>query len=165
MTQDKHSKPAVIMLVCSHGGHLTEALSIVEAFEGRDVHLLTHTSGYIDAAGAPSIRTTREVPDHPARRLWLHLPLYFARVAVAFLRMRFLTGATVLVSTGAEIAIPCCYLARLTGMRVVFVDSFCRTRGLSMTAKIVRPACHTLFVQWPHLADPAKGLKFGGSVL
>ena len=45
----------------------------------------------------------------------------------------------VAISTGAGVAVPFLWLARLHGARVIYIESFARTDGLSLTARLVRP--------------------------
>jgi UDP-N-acetylglucosamine:LPS N-acetylglucosamine transferase len=57
----------------------------------------------------------------------------------------------VIVSLGAEIALPFLYLGRLMGMKTLFIESWCRVENLSLTGKLVYPFVDALWVQWPEL--------------
>lgn len=56
--------------------------------------------------------------------------------------------------------VPLCYalfLLRLLGLnstsRIVFVESFCRVRSLSLSGKLLYYICDDFIVQWPALAE------------
>ena len=55
------------------------------------------------------------------------------------------------VTTGAGVAVPFCYVGRLFRARVVYVESFSRIVEPSLTARLVHPVATAFFVQWPAL--------------
>jgi UDP-N-acetylglucosamine:LPS N-acetylglucosamine transferase len=69
----------------------------------------------------------------------------------------------VVISTGAGVAVPFLWVGRLFGARVIYVESFARTDGLSLTGRLVRPAVHRLLVQWPGAARGRKA-EYAGSI-
>ena len=69
----------------------------------------------------------------------------------------------VVISTGAGVAVPFLWVGRIYGARVIYVESFARTTGLSLTGRLVRPVVHRLFVQWPEAAGDRKA-EFVGSI-
>ena len=48
-------------------------------------------------------------------------------------------------------AVPFLVLGRLFGSQVVFVESITRIDSLSLSARLVRPFLHVLYVHWPQL--------------
>ena len=70
----------------------------------------------------------------------------------------------VILSTGAGVAVPFAWLARLFGARVVYVESFTRIEGLSLSGRLVRPVADRLYVQWPELAEAEPSAEYPGNV-
>ena len=56
------------------------------------------------------------------------------------------------LSTGPSVAVPVCLLARLSGVKVIFVETGSRVTALSLTGKILYRVADLFFVQWPDLA-------------
>jgi UDP-N-acetylglucosamine--N-acetylmuramyl-(pentapeptide) pyrophosphoryl-undecaprenol N-acetylglucosamine transferase len=52
----------------------------------------------------------------------------------------------VILSTGAGLAVPFFVVGRLLGVRLVYVESLTRTRGLSLSGRLVARLAHELFV-------------------
>lgn len=69
------------------------------------------------------------------------------------------------VTTGAGVAVPFCYVARLFGARIVFVESLSRITEASLTARLVHPVAHRFFVQWPTLEGRFRKAEYRGSLL
>jgi beta-1,4-N-acetylglucosaminyltransferase len=134
-----------IALICSHGGHLTEMLELLEAFGGCELFFVTYASKRaneldrqyrvyaIDNIGASPMRLLRSLP--------------------ATWRILRRERPDVLVSTGSEIAIPFFALAKLLRMRTVFVESCCHVKTPSRTGKVVYPFSDVFLVQWSELLE------------
>jgi UDP-N-acetylglucosamine:LPS N-acetylglucosamine transferase len=71
----------------------------------------------------------------------------------------------VVLSTGAALAVPFFVVGRLHGCRLVYVESLTRTRGLSLSGRIVYPLASVFFVQWPGAAGWRRRAKHAGSLL
>lgn len=147
-----------IGLVCSHGGHLTEALQILEAFDGHSIFFATYHSARDNEVRqiAPAY-FTENIGANP----WRMFKAFFWAFGV--LRRE---RPQVLVSLGAEIAVPFFYCARLFGIKTIFVENFFRVNSLSRTGRLVLPVADAFFVQWPQLLE-ACGCKaqYAGAVI
>lgn len=69
-----------------------------------------------------------------------------------------------ILSTGAALAVPCLVLGRLTGRRAIYVESLTRSRGLSLSGRIVQPFATSFFVQWPTTVKRGRA-QYVGSIL
>jgi beta-1,4-N-acetylglucosaminyltransferase len=133
-----------IAIVCSHGGHYTEILQIFTAFEGHDVFIATYHS-------------SREVEIHKKYRAYFTANMgssVWNMLKGSFWALSILAREhpQVIVSLGAEIAIPFFYLGKLFGMKTIFIESWCRVESRSLTGRLVYPIADAFFVQWPQLA-------------
>ena len=52
------------------------------------------------------------------------------------------------VSTGAAVAVPVFYLARLMGIRTVYVEVYDRIDSATLTGRLCRPVADLFLVQW-----------------
>jgi hypothetical protein len=68
------------------------------------------------------------------------------------------------VTTGAGVAVPFAWIARLHGVRVVYVESFTRIEGPSLTGRLVGPVAHRSYVQWPEMAELVPRARYAGNV-
>jgi UDP-N-acetylglucosamine:LPS N-acetylglucosamine transferase len=69
-----------------------------------------------------------------------------------------------IVTTGSGVAVPFCYLGRLFGVRVIFIESFSRISKPSLTARLVYPVATTFFVQWPELQQRFPRARYEGQL-
>ena len=147
-----------ILLVCSHGGHLTETLALLPAFAGHELVFATYHSARAAEVRALAPAYFTNNIGTSAWRMALACPW-----AWNILRRE---RPDAVVSLGAEIALPFLYAGRLLGIRTLFIESWCRIEGLSLTGRLVYPVVDAFYVQWPQLlrACGPKAQFFGAVV-
>jgi len=156
-----------IGIVTGSGGHLTEALSVIEAFKGHDIFLVVHNF--------PSLREIQleEVKQIYRLRILLGYSSLFAVFLTAiinlfqFIRIFWKEKPSILFSTGAEIAVPAFYIGKiLFRTQLIYLETLTRVKDLSYAAKVLYPIVDLFLVQWPQLLEKA-GPKavYGGRLL
>ncbi len=144
-----------IALVCSHGGHLTEMLYLMDAFKGHDVFFITY--------------------DHPRTRALpyrKHLFPNFGKNPYRVLTnlpsiIKVITKERpdVMVSNGAEIAIPFFYLGKILGIKTIFIECYTRIDEPTITGKLIYPISDYFFVLWPEMLQHyGKKAKYAGGL-
>ena len=136
------NKRLKICLACSHGGHLTEMLQLHEAFEGHDTFYFCYDAD-----------TTRELPN-------VYLVPNMARNPIEFLKNLFRVRRIfkkekpdLVVSTGAEIAIPVVLIAKLHGVATVYVECGAQATTPSVTGRVMYWLADEFYVQWRELVN------------
>jgi UDP-N-acetylglucosamine:LPS N-acetylglucosamine transferase len=149
-----------ICLVCSHGGHLTELLQLTEAFEDCETFFITYES----------VRT------HQLQHKYLLkqstrtklLGVMLGMVGALFSTFRILRKEKpdLIISTGAELAIPAFYLAKLFRIKTIFIESWTRVVQPTGTGRIVYPVSDVFLVQWEQLLSKyGKKARYEGAIL
>jgi UDP-N-acetylglucosamine:LPS N-acetylglucosamine transferase len=146
-----------VLLVASSGGHLLQLVQLREQWPPDDRHWVTfNRPDARSLLAAESVTwafhpTNRNIPNL-ARNLWLAVRLF----------ARFRPRAV--VTTGAGVAVPFCYVGRLFGAKIVFVESFSRISEPSLTARLVHPVAHHFYVQWPALESRFRKAEYHGAL-
>jgi UDP-N-acetylglucosamine:LPS N-acetylglucosamine transferase len=147
-----------LLLVASSGGHLYELVCLRDFWQDKDrvwVSFPTADARSLLACEAcvhwAAFPTTRNLPN-------------LLRNLVLALRVIHRERPTLVLSTGAGVAVPFFWVARLFGIPAVYVESIARIDGLSLTGKLLRPFASRLLVQWPELADRERATEYHGRV-
>jgi UDP-N-acetylglucosamine:LPS N-acetylglucosamine transferase len=69
-----------------------------------------------------------------------------------------------MVTTGAGVAVPFAWLAWLSAVPVVYVESFTRIDALSLSGRMIQPVAQRLYVQWPEASREVRGARFAGNL-
>ena len=70
----------------------------------------------------------------------------------------------VILTTGAGVAVPFAWIGRLYGARVVYVESFTRIEGPSLSCRMIAPVAERVYAQWPELARAMPAARYEGSL-
>lgn len=128
-------------MVCSSGGHLLL------------LHLLKDFWGPYDRFWVTFEKEDAISLLQDERTYWAYFPTnrnifnLIRNFFVAF-RVLFKEKPDILVSTGAGVAIPFFYLARLMRKKLVFIEAYERIDNPSLTGRLVYPITHAFILQW-----------------
>lgn len=150
-------KRADLMLVCSSGGHLLQLVALRESWQTFSRVWVT-----FDKSDARSLLEEERVffAHGPTNRSLKNL---LRNLLVAW-RVVGEVRPKVVMTTGAGVAVPVAWVARLRGAKVVYVESFARIDGPSLSYRLIAPFAERRYVQWPELAQRLPGTRFAGSV-
>lgn len=145
-----------IALVCSHGGHLTEMLYLIDAFEDHEIFFVTYNN----------FRTE----DMSYNKYLLEnikiSPIKMIKALFHFYRIFQKERPEIIISTGSEIAIPAFIIGKILRKKTVFIESWCRVKTRSGTGRIIYPFSDLFLVQWPDLLKSyGKKARYEGAVI
>jgi beta-1,4-N-acetylglucosaminyltransferase len=145
------------MLVCSSGGHLLQLLALRDAWSPFDRVWVT-----FDKSDARSLLRDEHVffAHGPTNRSIRNL----LRNLILAWRVVGKVRPAAVVTTGAGVAVPFAWVARLRGATVVYVESLARIEGPSLSYRLIAPIAERRYVQWPELARALPRSRFVGNV-
>jgi beta-1,4-N-acetylglucosaminyltransferase len=150
---------AEVLLVCSAGGHLLQLWSLRPAWQ--DLSRAWVVASFEESDARSLLRGERLVFAHaPTAR---HFRNAIRNTFLAWRLLRRLQPTTML-TTGAAVAVPFAWVARMRGIRVVYVESLARTRRASLSCRLIAPVADRVYVQWPELAPRVRGARYVGTV-
>ena len=148
---------ASVLLVCSTGGHLLQLVALREAWEGH-----AHVWVTFDKSDARSLLAGERVVHAygPTNR---NIPNLFRNLRLAWRVLRRVRPRTI-VTTGAGVAVPFAWIGRLLGARIVYVESFTRIDGPSLSCRMIAPVASRIYAQWPELTKALPRARYVGNV-
>jgi beta-1,4-N-acetylglucosaminyltransferase len=165
-----------IGIACSAGGHLTQALSLLEAFRGHECFLILQNFPTVKKFNPPQFTKTYHlkiffnyalgIKITPWHTLWLGLYVTLLENTFEIIKILMKEKPDILFSTGSEIAILTFYLGKfLFGAKLIYLESVARIKDISLTGRLVMPIVNLFLVQWEELAQKYKKAKFWGRVI
>ncbi|RZL47533.1 MAG: polysaccharide biosynthesis protein [Pedobacter sp.] len=138
-------KQTKVLFVCSAGGHLAEVLAL-EGLRDKYEYLIV----------TEDVETTRSMsdkynfkyikPDVMGRGIG-----YFWNIGLNFflsLPILFTFKPTVIITSGSHTAFPMCVLAKLMGIKIIYILSYARVNTKAKSANILYPIADLFLVQW-----------------
>ncbi|WP_258085052.1 glycosyltransferase [Thermococcus thermotolerans] len=116
-------------------------LYLMDAFKGHDVFFITYDHPRTRAL--PYKKYLFPNFGEKPFRVITHLPKIIKVIAKE--------KPDVMVSNGAEIAIPFFYLGKILGIKTIFIECYTRINEPTITGKLVYPVSDYFFVLWPEM--------------
>lgn len=144
-----------LLLVASGGGHLGQLLPLAPWWSRHDRVWVT-----FDTASAAQVGDDPVVfAHHPTTR---NIPNLLRNTALAWRVLRR-ERPDVVVSTGAGVAVPFFVMAKVLGVRTVFLEVYDRIDSRSLTGRLCRPFSDLFLLQWERQRELyGDGIVIGG---
>lgn len=147
-----------ICLAASAGGHTSQLLKLADSWNGYETFYVT---------------TTQVVQDKLKKfgRVYVvgecnrQHPIRVVRVFLRCIRIIFKERPDVVISTGAAAGCMLCFLGKMLGARVIWIDSITNVERISLSGRMIRYIADLFLVQWPELAGRYKRVEFVGTVI
>lgn len=152
------NKPLKICLASSSGGHLSQLLKLAESWQGND-------SFYVTTTNVVHKKLSRLGRVYVVGECNRQHPVEVIKVLLRCLRINFQEKPDVVISTGAAAGCIMCFLGKIIGAKVIWIDSITNVEHLSFSGRMVRYIADLFLVQWPDLTTKYKNVVFAGSVI
>ncbi|MCD8209111.1 MAG: polysaccharide biosynthesis protein [Bacteroidales bacterium] len=145
--------------VASSGGHWEELMSLKGILERHECFYVTERGGQADEAEVERLYTFDQI--NRKERLFF---FKFIRLRAQAARLMRKEQPDVVLSTGALLSFPFCLWGKMHRRKVIYIESFGRVEGKSMTGRLVYPFADFFIVQWESMLQYYPKAIYGGSV-
>lgn len=147
-----------ICLAASAGGHLSQLLAIAESWEGHETFCVA-TSEVVRG------RLREHGPTYIVGECNRQRPLQVLRVLARCIAIAIRERPQVVISTGAAAGCIQCFLGKMIGAKIIWIDSITNVERLSLSGLMVRRIADLFLVQWPELTKKYTNVQFAGTVI
>ena len=147
-----------ICLAGSSGGHLTQLLKLSDSWKGYETFYVTTTEVMRDKLSKfGRVYVVGECNrNHPIR---------VVKVLFRCIRIVLRERPDVVISTGAALGCMICFLGKITGAKVIWIDSITNVERISLSGRMVRHIADLFLVQWSELAQRYKNVEYVGAII
>lgn len=144
-----------LMLVCTSGGHFATMRSLKSFWSLHErVWVSDHKKDTTILAQEETVHWLPYQAPRDVLALLGNIPATF--------RILRQEKPDVVISTGASLAINFGFLAKLMGIKFIFIESISRNSELSIAGKLVYLISDEFYVQWPELCEKYNKAIFRG---
>lgn len=159
-----------ICITCAAGGHLNQLMNIQEAFMGYDVFFITVKSE--TTKSLKNIARTYYTRDTPSpiqigkfRLYWTTIILYYLYLLFPCIYLLVKEKPDVVFGNGGASTLCLCYIGKIIGCKIIYLESLTRVSDLSLTGKLVYKIADLFLVQWDTLLQKYNKAKYWGKVI
>lgn len=159
-TDNKENKSKVLF-IASTGGHLNELLQLKPLFSQYEYNIITEKTevdkSIKEQYGSKMKFLIYGTKKYPIRYLFKFTANCFISL---FYYMRF--GPDIIVTTGTHTAVPMCYIGKMFGSKIIYIETFANRTTGTLTGKIIYPIADTFVIQWEELKSVYSKAKYWG---
>ena len=149
-----------VLFIASTGGHLSELLQLEPLFKKYNTYIITEktksTIGLKDKYEKVNylVYGTRH---HKLSYIFKFLFNSFKSLLL-YIKIR----PEVIVTTGTHTAVPICYIGKIFGSKIIFIETFANSKTKTLSGRLVYPISNTFIVQWEEMLELYPKAIYGG---
>lgn len=159
-----------ICITCAAGGHLNQLMNIMDAFKDHDFFFVTIESG--TTTSLKNLAKVYYIKDTPKtihlgkiKLYWTTLALYYLYLLFPCIKILLNEKPDIIFGNGGTSTLCLCYLGKIIGCKIIYLESLTRVNELSLTGKLVYKVADLFLVQWESLLDKYNKATYWGKVL
>ena len=156
-------KKKKVLFISSTGGHLKELLQLKKLFGKYDSYLITEKTDstkklkdeYKEKMGYMVFGTKDHMLTYPFKLLAnCFISVYY------FIKIR----PKYIVTTGTHTAGPICYLGKIFGSKIIYIETMANINRKTQTGRLIYPIADLFIVQWKSMLKIYPKAIYGGFI-
>lgn len=156
-------KKKKVLFISSTGGHLKELLQLKKLFGKYDSYLITEKTDstkklkdeYKEKMGYMIFGTKDHMLTYPFKLLAnCFISVYY------FIKIR----PKYIVTTGTHTAGPICYLGKIFGSKIIYIETMANINRKTQTGRLIYPIADLFIVQWKSMLKIYPKAVYGGFI-
>lgn len=150
-----------VMFISSVGGHLTQLLELSPMFKNYDYVLVTEKTAV--TKNMNNKHKTEYLIYGSRQYLFRYIFKFLYNICKSFyLFVKY--RPNVIVTTGAHTSVPMCYIGKLFGKKIIFIESFAKRTSPTLSGRLVYPIASIFIVQWKTMLKFYPKAKYFGGI-
>ncbi|GFE69609.1 PssD/Cps14F family polysaccharide biosynthesis glycosyltransferase [Chroococcus sp. FPU101] len=147
-----------LLLVCNPGGHFSTMLGLKKFWSKHERAWVTYPK--FDTEMLRGQEIVHWVTMQEARMV-IRAMINFIKAIIILVKYR----PNIVISTGASLAVPFIFAAKILRIKTVYVESITRSESLSLSGKLIYNIVDELYVQWPNCLTHYPKVQYHGIVV
>ncbi len=152
-----------VLFIASTGGHLNELMQLSPLFEKYDYHIITEKDKANENLKEKYKDKLYFLPYGTRAKLFTYIFKYLY-LCFKTVYLYFKIHPKVIVTTGTHTAGPMCYLGKIFGSKIVYIETFANTHRKTATGRLIYPIADLFIVQWEEMLKIYPKAVYGGSI-
>ena len=152
-----------VLFISSTGGHLSELQQLSPLFQEYDYHIITEkdetTINLKEKYGEKIEYLPYGTRTHIIKYIFTYIYLCFRTIYLYFkIKPQYI------VTTGTHTAGPMCYLGKLFGSKIIYIETFANRNRKTVTGRLIYPIADLFIVQWEEMLKLYPKAIYGGAI-
>lgn len=150
-----------VLFVASTGGHLSELMQLSPLFEKYDYSIITEKT-------KSNLSLNDKYPNkvsflvYGTKDKWLVYPFKFIYNCLKSIYLYCKIRPKYIVTTGTHTAVPICYISKLFGCKIIFIETFANSSTKTLSGRMIYHISNLFIVQWESMLKLYPNATYGG---
>ncbi len=152
-----------VLFISSTGGHFNELMQLKPMFEKYDYHIITEKDKTNKDLVQQYEKKIYFLPYGTRSKIFSYIIKYFylcMKTVFLYLKLR----PKYIVTTGTHTAGPMCYLGKLFGSKIIYIETFANSNTKTVTGRLIYPIADLFIVQWKEMLKLYPKAVYGGAI-
>ena len=152
-----------VLFIASAGGHFSELMQLKPMFKKYDSYLVTDQKNAIGPL-------KKEYPNHVYSLIFgtrSHILSYMFIFPINIIKSFFIylkIRPKYIITTGVHTAVPMCYIGRIFGSKIIYIETFANMKEKGLAGKLIYPVANLFLVQWESMLEVYPKAKYIGKL-
>ena len=144
-------------------GHLNELLQLKPIFKKYEYHIITEKDNFTKSLEKEYKNKIYFLPYGTRSKPFSYFFKYLG-VCLKSIYLYFKLRPKYIVTTGTHTVVPICYISKIFGTKIIYIETFANSCSKTLTGKFIYPIANLFIVQWESMLKLYPKAKFGGSI-
>lgn len=152
-----------VLFASSAGGHLAELMQLSDMFKEYKFSILTEktdTTLNLKKIYGSKVYYVLHSSRKPLIKFLIKLLINTIKSIFILLKVK----PNVIITTGANSIVPICYIAKIFGCKIIYIESFARVKSISLSGKFLKKIADLFLVQHEELLNIYEDVVYEGSL-
>lgn len=140
------NKQLKICFAASSGGHWEELMCLKKLTEQHQTFFVTEEGVQAKNSNLHPLYALPLINRHEKR-----FAIHFLQLLYKAFKILLKEKPDVVITTGALLSVPFCWIGKIRGAKIIYIESFARVYEQSLSGKLVYPIADLFLVQWESL--------------
>lgn len=151
-----------ICFTSSSGGHFNQLNILMNKYIGYEQVIITEKSNFAES----ELRCKNKYLFNTINRNEKLFLIKFITYSIKILYILLKERPKLIISTGALLTVPVCYIGKILGFKVVFIESFAKVKTPTLSGRLVYKIADKFIVQWEDMVKfyGEDNVEYGGTI-
>lgn len=152
-----------VLFISSTGGHLDELMQLSPLFKKYDYRIITEKDKVNERLKKEYGGKIYFLPYGTRAKLFTYIFKYIY-LCIKTIYLYFRIRPKVIVTTGTHTAGPMCYLGKIFGSKIIYIETYANINKKTATGRLIYPIADLFIVQWEEMLKLYPKAIYGGSI-
>ena len=152
-----------VLFISSTGGHFSELLQLKSLFKKYDSYIVTEKDKTNENFKGEYGDRLYFLPYGTRSKMFSYVFKYFY-LCLKTIYLFFKIRPKYIVTTGTHTAVPMCYLGKIFGCKIIFIETFANSKSKTLSGRMIYPIANLFIVQWKEMINLYPKAVYGGSI-